>query len=63
MAFVHIYSVSHFKQSSTASSHLITSQVLTLHNFAVDSKCYLFAVDKKLLAILRLMKLLNESFR
>ena len=47
MAVVHTCRVSRCKRSYTAPSHLVTSQVFTVHNNAEDGKYYLFALDKK----------------
>ena len=62
MAVVHTCSVSRCNRSKTASSHLVTSQVFTVHNIAEHGKYYLFALDKKSLAILRLNRHANEGF-
>ena len=51
------------QHSFESSGNLVTSQVFTLRNIAEDGHYYLFALDKKSLAILRLTRLLNEGFR
>ena len=47
MAVVHTCSVARCKRSNTASSHLVTSQVFTVHNIVEHGKYYFFALDKK----------------